>query len=127
MKVILVALIILLLMVPAYGQQAAGNVSSNWLQGLAGLTMPIYGPQTVEYWFNKGNGFFDNGVYDLAIKCNEEVILIDPKLATAWNNKGYALYLQGNFDPAIKDVALRILLHFFLFSRPWLIDAGQLS
>ncbi|MCX6673196.1 MAG: tetratricopeptide repeat protein [Methanothrix sp.] len=78
MKLILVAFLILLLMGPVHGQQ------------------------TAEDWFNKGNDFYDNGSYDLAIKCYDEVILIDPNLATAWNNKGYALYSQGKYDEAIR-------------------------
>lgn len=70
--------------------------------------------QTAEAWFNKGNDFYDKGIYDLAINCYKEVIRIDPNHVAAWNNLGYALYSQGNFDAAIKayDEALMLNPNF---------------
>jgi tetratricopeptide (TPR) repeat protein len=52
---------------------------------LLALMTSAQSQKTAEDWFNKGNDFYDRGAYDLAIKCYDEVILIDPNLATAWN------------------------------------------
>lgn len=66
--------------------------------------------KTAVDWFNKGSDFYDRGYYDLAIKCYDKMILIDPDNATAWNSKGYALYSQGEYEDAIKayDEAIRL-------------------
>jgi len=58
--------------------------------------------QTAGDWFNKGNDFYDRGAYDLAVKCYDKMILIDPNNATAWNNKGNAFDSQGKHDDATK-------------------------
>jgi Flp pilus assembly protein TadD len=76
MTLILVAFIILLLVVPGYGQQTAA------------------------YWCTKGNALGKQGKYDEAIKAYYEAIRLNPKLAAAWNGKGCALRSLGRFADA---------------------------
>ena len=76
MKLILVAFIILLMAVPAFGQQTAA------------------------YWCTKGNALGQQGKYDAVIKAYEEAIRLNPKLAAAWNGKGCALQSLGRFADA---------------------------
>ena len=61
-------------------------------------------------WSNKGAALFSQGKYDEAIKCYDEAIRLDPKLAETWCNKGAALTNLGNYDEAIKacDEAIRL-------------------
>jgi tetratricopeptide (TPR) repeat protein len=49
-------------------------------------------------WSNKGAALFSQGKYDEAIKCYDEAIRLDPKLAETWCNKGAALTNLGNYD-----------------------------
>jgi tetratricopeptide (TPR) repeat protein len=80
MKMILIALIVLLLAGPAFGQQTAA------------------------YWCTKGLALGKQAKYDGAIKCFDEAIRLNPKLAAAWNGKGCALQSLGRFADA--DAAL---------------------
>ena len=76
MKLVLVAFIILLLVVPGYGQQTAA------------------------YWCIKGNALGKQVKHDEAIKAYDEAIRLNPKLAAAWNGKGCALRSLGRFADA---------------------------
>jgi Flp pilus assembly protein TadD len=76
MKLILVAFIILLMAVPAFGQQTAA------------------------YWCIKGNALGKQVKHDEAIKAYDEAIRLNPKLAAAWNGKGCALRSLGRFADA---------------------------
>lgn len=58
--------------------------------------------QTAADWINRGNDFVDKGFYDLAIKCYDEAIRLDPNSATAWNNRGNILNEQGDYEDAIR-------------------------
>jgi tetratricopeptide (TPR) repeat protein len=80
MKRILIALIVLLLAGPAFGQQTAA------------------------YWCNKGLALGKQVKYDESIKAYDEAIRLNPKLAAAWNGKGCALQSLGRFADA--DAAL---------------------
>jgi len=66
--------------------------------------------QTAEDWLNKGNNFYNQDFYDLAIKCYDNAIEIDPNYTNAWTWKGKALSAQGKYDDAIKcyDEVIRI-------------------
>ena len=46
---------------------------------------------TANYWLQKGDEFYNNRSYDLALRCYDKAIEIDPLDANAWNNKGNAL------------------------------------
>jgi tetratricopeptide (TPR) repeat protein len=38
--------------------------------------------KTVQDWFNKGNHFYNTGSYELAIKCFDKAIELDPSYET---------------------------------------------
>lgn len=46
---------------------------------------------TAEYWLQKGDEFYNDSSFDLALRCYEKAIEIDPQKADAWNNKGNVL------------------------------------
>ncbi len=58
--------------------------------------------ENAEYWFKKGNKFFNEGEYEKAIECYKKVTQINPKDAEAWNNKGVAYDKLGDYKKAIK-------------------------
>ena len=43
---------------------------------------------TADNWLQKGDEFYKNESYDLALRCYEKAIEIDPLEADAWHNKG---------------------------------------
>ena len=50
---------------------------------------------TTDAWLQKGDGFYKNNSYDLALRCYDKAIEIDPLDAEAWNNRGNALRELG--------------------------------
>ena len=56
------------------------------------LFVPVMAQEhTANYWLQKGDEFYNNSSYDLALKCNDKAIEINPKEAYAWQNKGNIL------------------------------------
>jgi tetratricopeptide (TPR) repeat protein len=132
MKLIQVAFILLMLMVPVYGQQTAADWYSkgnDWHakgdalrdQGMPDEANNAYDeiikaydealkldPTNSTIWLAKGDalssraGSNDMGKYDEAVKCYDEAIKIDPKNTITWEDKGVALDNQGNYSEAIK-------------------------
>ena len=74
------------------------------------LMTSVHCQQTAADWLNKGNDFYKKDFYDLAIKCYDNAIEIDPNYTNAWTWKGNALSAQGKYDDAIKcyDEVIRI-------------------
>jgi tetratricopeptide (TPR) repeat protein len=61
--------------------------------------------QTAEDWFNKGNYFSEKGFYDLANKCYDDAIKLDPNNSISWNNKGETLRKLGRISEAFAAFA----------------------
>lgn len=55
---------------------------------------------TTNYWLQKGEEFFKNDSYDLALRCYEKAIEIKPQDAEAWYNKGIILKKIGRTTEA---------------------------
>jgi tetratricopeptide (TPR) repeat protein len=55
---------------------------------------------TASYWLQKGDAFYANDSYELAVKCYDKAIEIDSKYFLAWNNKGRSLFNMGQFEDA---------------------------
>jgi tetratricopeptide (TPR) repeat protein len=53
-------------------------------------------------WFDKGNQFYINNSYELAIACYNKSIELDPSFDGPWVNKGYCLKDLGRYDEALK-------------------------
>ena len=68
------------------------------------------GSNTSYYWIQKGDGYFSLGNTELALKCYEKAIDLDPNSALAWNNKGRVLYDIDEREEAIEffDQAIKI-------------------
>jgi len=66
------------------------------------FTMPCIMAQdyTVDVWLQKGDEFYKNYSYDLALRCFDKAIEIDPMNATAWENKGNVLKQLNHTDEA---------------------------
>ena len=50
---------------------------------------------TADVWLQKGDEFYKNNSYDLALRCYDKAIEINPLDAKAWNNKGNTLKEMG--------------------------------
>jgi len=61
-------------------------------------------------WLDKGDKYLTNESYDLAARCYDKAIQLDPEDAIPWNNKGFALAAQGKYNEAIQacDEAIRL-------------------
>jgi tetratricopeptide (TPR) repeat protein len=87
-------------------------------------------PFTSSYWLQKGDGFLAYDSYDLAVKCYDEVIELDPDNFLAWNNKGMSLYKMGLFE-ASNDAFAKALDINLASSTAWnnkgkaLFDLGR--
>lgn len=57
--------------------------------------------KTVQEWFNKGNHFYNAGSYELAIKCFDKAIELDPSYEPPWVNKGFCLKFLGRYEEAL--------------------------
>ncbi len=55
---------------------------------------------TANYWLQKGEEFYNNDSYDLALRCYDKVIEIDPLDREAWQNKGDVLRELGRTTEA---------------------------
>jgi tetratricopeptide (TPR) repeat protein len=55
---------------------------------------------TADYWHQKGDGFYKNNSYDLALRCYDKAIEINPRDANAWHNKGDILKELGRTKEA---------------------------
>lgn len=55
---------------------------------------------TVDAWLQKGDEFYKNRSYDLALRCYDKAIEIDPMSAKAWENKGNVLKQLNHTDKA---------------------------
>jgi tetratricopeptide (TPR) repeat protein len=53
------------------------------------------------FWLQKGDVFYKNNSYDLALRCYDKAIEIDQKNAYAWNKKGNILKKLNRTDEAI--------------------------
>jgi len=62
-------------------------------------------------WNDRGIIFAENDMFDIAIKCFDEAIRLDPNNAVAWSNKGNTLSTQGKYNESIKcyDEAIRLV------------------
>jgi tetratricopeptide (TPR) repeat protein len=61
-------------------------------------------------WHKRGNGLAGAGRLEEAIRCYDEAVALDPRLAVAWHNKGHILYKMGRHEEAIRcyDRALEL-------------------
>ena len=91
MKLVQVAFILLMLMVPVYGQQTAAD------------------------WYNKGNdwntkdiAFQAQGMPDEAIQAYDEALKLDSNLTEVWFKKGVALFYKGEYEKAASSLAKAI-------------------
>jgi tetratricopeptide (TPR) repeat protein len=50
----------------------------------------------------KGNDLLLRGLFEQALSCFEQALLLDPKNAELWNQKGVALRSLGRYDEAIE-------------------------
>jgi len=68
------------------------------------------GSNTSAYWIQVGDSHFIKGNYELALKCYEKAIVIDPQSAPAWNQKGMVLFILRDGEEAIScyDEAIKI-------------------
>ncbi len=57
---------------------------------------------TAEYWFQKGNGFYNNASYELAVRCYDKGLEIDPSNGTILLDEGRALLNLSRYDEALK-------------------------
>ena len=62
--------------------------------------MPAQNPDDPVMWRNTGNGYFNNGQYEEAIKCYFNAIELNPDYVDAWNNLGYTYHKMGKFEEA---------------------------
>jgi tetratricopeptide (TPR) repeat protein len=120
MKLILVTFIILLLMVPAYGQQTAADWHDKGLalfsQGRIDDALQSFeeavklDPNYAKSWYDIGIILGSKGRYVDAIKAYENAIRIDPYNAKSWWGKGAALGILGQYDEAVKalDESIRL-------------------
>jgi tetratricopeptide (TPR) repeat protein len=51
----------------------------------------------------RGQSYFNEGKYDLAIADYDQAIRLDPKDADYYNDRGLAYYAKGDYDRAIAD------------------------
>ena len=65
---------------------------------------------TAEEYNSRGNTYYDQGKYDLAIADYTRAIQLNPKYNVAYNNRGYAYNNQGKYDLAIADYTKAIQL-----------------
>ncbi|MDP1758576.1 MAG: tetratricopeptide repeat protein, partial [Thermodesulfovibrionales bacterium] len=56
-----------------------------------------------QFYFDRGNGFFNEGDFDKAIPDYTKAISIDPKYSEAYFNRGQAYYKKEKYEEAIKD------------------------
>jgi len=59
----------------------------------------------------RGNIYFNNKAYDMAITEYSEAIQLNPNFTTAYNNRGNAYYNKGDYDRAIADYTQAIRLN----------------
>jgi tetratricopeptide (TPR) repeat protein len=61
-------------------------------------------------WFDKGSQLYMNGSYELAIKCYDKAIELDPSYDGPWINKGFCLEHLGRYNEALEafDNATRL-------------------
>jgi hypothetical protein len=57
------------------------------------------------FWLQKGDGFYKNNSYDLALRCYDKAIEIDPENADVWYNKAVVLKELGRDTDAEKASA----------------------
>jgi tetratricopeptide (TPR) repeat protein len=50
----------------------------------------------------KGNELLIRSLFEQALSCFEQALLLDPKNAELWNQKGVALRSLGRYDEAIE-------------------------
>jgi tetratricopeptide (TPR) repeat protein len=55
---------------------------------------------TADYWLQKGDSFYKNNSYDLALRCYDKAIEINPQEADAWQNRGDILKELGRIKEA---------------------------
>lgn len=55
---------------------------------------------TANYWLQKGDEFYNNNSYDLALRCYDKAIEIDPLDGEAWQNKGVVFNELGRTTEA---------------------------
>jgi tetratricopeptide (TPR) repeat protein len=55
---------------------------------------------TANYWLQKGDQFYKNNSYDLALRCYNKAIEINPLEADVWHNKGDILKELGRSTEA---------------------------
>ena len=71
------------------------------------LILPVYGQKTAEDFFNEGNALMSEGRYSanqLAIWSYDESIRLDPNYAVVWYNRGNAYYAMGKHEKASRDL-----------------------
>lgn len=60
-------------------------------------------PTNNEFYFLRGNAYYDNTQYDEAINDYTEAINLDQNYLEAYYNRGYTYYQTKRYDEAIKD------------------------
>ena len=61
------------------------------------LLVPVYGQLTSSDWNDRGLAFDKEGKYDAAINAYDEAIKLNSSDAFVWYNKGASLYGQGKY------------------------------
>ena len=81
-----------------------GQSSGNWLKTLAAKVSkpnPKKAREEAQVWYNKGNFFLFQGIYQDAITCYDNALGIDPSFSDPWNSKGACLKLLGRHEEAL--------------------------
>ena len=60
-------------------------------------------PGTSSYYYNRGNGYLDNGDFKNAITSYTQAVELDPENIYSYINRGYIYIQLGDFDLAIAD------------------------
>jgi hypothetical protein len=73
------------------------------------LVVPVFGQETAEDWLKKGNELSDQGKYSDAIQAYDKALEIDPQCAEASTNKVFALRYERKARPetgtCVKDTS----------------------
>lgn len=65
--------------------------------------LPAREPVSADDYVQRGNRFFEQGYYDLAIEDYDCALKLDPNLAEVYLNRGIAYSRQNQYDQAIDD------------------------
>jgi Flp pilus assembly protein TadD len=81
------------------------NIRAKWILSLIVLILIIIivegQEQTVEYWLEKGNEFYNKSSYELAENCYSKALELDSKNVSAWCKKGISLINLNKINESI--------------------------